>query len=119
MAMHKPEEPAFPPTALPDVEETILRRMSHEPDDLDTLFDNFKAENPRLAWWLMSEAQRIAPDIAEKEKYALLALRLYAVLSTQVLVNNLRAAYASDEFNPLQATPQTRHTVIPPHDSAA
>jgi len=88
MSEQQPEQP--PVTSLPEVEEAVLARFSQDQPDFDTLFDRLKTENPRLAWWLIREAQKLAPDINDKEKYAELALRLHGVLRTQVAQNLFR-----------------------------
>ena len=81
--------PAKTAGTLPRISNGVLRRNRVFPPNFDQMLRRLQAADPTLARWLYGAADKIAPsDIAEKERYATLALSLYYMLSEQAFIES-------------------------------
>ena len=95
------QDPKFGPNfLLSDVEQEVIDSFERHPPDFDELFNRLKEEKPRLAWFLLRRAEKLAPrDAQDKERYATIALEIAGLISAQVVVDGLRETFALDSEN--------------------
>lgn len=80
--------------SLPKLSEGIVQRFSRRPMPVESLYQKLLARDPTAARWLLHATEEAAPaDSTDKQRYALVALGLYQMLSEQELTNRLVATY--------------------------
>ena len=91
--------PETTPDLLPVVSDDAVELFTFRPPSFSEMQLRMQQRNPRLARYLLSRAQELAPgerDIHAKEKVARLAIEMYTLLESQGEVNLLDTEFTAD-----------------------
>ena len=82
---------------LDSVSPATIETFESTPHDSLDLYRDLFEHNPDLALWLRRRAERLAPDLADRERQSQLALELAGVILRQEDVNALHALFSAAE----------------------